>query len=111
MCLVAAGFEEAAGVLLADRSKRPCGGLGERFQSSCLRRSDEVLYLGEGFFYGVEVRRVGRKEPQLASLLFDEMPTVAPSFLLAGLQPHRRSHSWHPFSSMRSLTQLLLCKD
>src|SRR5687768_17567711 len=81
MSLVAAGLEEAAGVLLADRSKRPCGGCEERFQSSCLRLSDEVLYLGEGFFYGVEVRRVGR------------------------------SHSWHPFSSMRSLTQLLLCTD
>ncbi len=72
--LVAAALKEAAGVLLADRSKRFYGGLEERFQGSCLRLPDEVLHLGEGLLYGVEVRRVARQKPQLASPLLDEAP-------------------------------------
>jgi hypothetical protein len=34
----------------------------------------EVLHLGEGLFYGVELGRVARQQPQLASLLLYEVP-------------------------------------
>ena len=71
--LVAALLKEAPSVLLADRSERLRGGFEECLEGPRLRLSQQVFHFGEGSFYGVEVRSVARKVPQLASLLLDEL--------------------------------------
>src|SRR5215218_6889227 len=75
--LVAAMLEVAQSIIGADRPKRPCRGLKQRLKRPRLGLPKKRLHLGEGFLYGVEVRRVGRKEPQLAAPLFDEIPHPA----------------------------------
>src|SRR5215208_6224432 len=35
---------------------------------------EDVLDLGEGFLYGVKVRRVGRQVDELTALIFDQLP-------------------------------------
>jgi hypothetical protein len=69
--------EVAAGVIRADRPECLFGGLKKRFQDPGLRPPQQGLYLREGLFYGVEVRRVGRQQPQLAAPLFDELSDPA----------------------------------
>ena len=66
--------EEAAGVLDRDRRQRPVCGFEERPSRPRLRPPQQALDLGEGFLYGVEVRRVGREEQNLGPLLLDQLP-------------------------------------
>src|SRR3954451_3410487 len=56
----------------ADRLKCLCCGFEECLKGPCLRFPQEILYFGEGSFYGVEVQRVAAQKPQLVSSLFDE---------------------------------------
>src|SRR5829696_3223885 len=92
-------FEEAPGVLGADRRYRCTYCFHQRFLGSGRGLAKEILYLRERLLDRVVVRRVGRQVDELASLLLDELsyplgsmcPQVIHDHYLPFLQ-HRREH-------------------
>src|SRR5829696_2350993 len=59
--------------MLAHRRKRCPSGIYQRLEAPGLSPPQQRLRLGEGLFYGVEVRRVGRQENQRAAAPLDEL--------------------------------------
>jgi hypothetical protein len=66
-------FKEATGVLGGDRRKRLTDRLDQGFFRPGFGFAHKPLDLREGFFYGVEIRRVGRQVDELAASLFDQL--------------------------------------
>ena len=71
-------LKEAACITRPHRLKRLAHRLYERLAATRPGTSQQPLYLGERFFYGVEVRRVGRQVAQLAAPTFDQLLTRGP---------------------------------
>jgi hypothetical protein len=79
-------LEKATGVLGAERRDRRPDGLKQGFAATRLDLAYQVLYLAEGFLYGVEVRRVGRQVQKLAASPFDELSYPLSFVGLVGLK-------------------------
>ena len=65
-------LEKAPRVASTDSRERLPHRLHQGLAGSGLDFAEEVLYLGEGFFDGVKVRRVGRQVQQLCSSLLEQ---------------------------------------
>src|SRR3712207_6809272 len=74
LCAVAAVLEEAASVARCQRLESSTDRLYECPASTCPGSPQERLELGERFFDGVEIGRVGRQVDELAAPLLDELP-------------------------------------
>src|SRR5215218_189401 len=66
--------EVATCVFSANRPEGLFGGLEQRLKRPRLSPPQQGLLQGEGLLYGVEVRRVGWQQPQLAAPLLDQLP-------------------------------------
>jgi RTX calcium-binding nonapeptide repeat (4 copies) len=71
--VVAAMLEEAPSVVCRYPIQRPTHRFQQGFSGARSSPAQQRLYLGECFFYGIEIGRVGRQVHQLAPPSFDEL--------------------------------------
>ena len=82
-------LKEAPGVTSADRRDRPSHRLYRSLAGPSLGFAQDTLDLGEGFFDGIEVRRVGRQVQELGSPLLDQLAYPLSLVGRAGRPPRR----------------------
>ncbi len=70
--LIASVGEPARRIFGRDGRQRSLYGLHQCLVSTYADLTHELLYLAEGFLYGVQIRRVAGKESQLAATLLNE---------------------------------------
>src|SRR5215211_7688030 len=89
---VAAMLEEAPSVARRHRVERPTHRLYERLAGARPGSAQQRLELGEGFFDGVEIGRVGRQVQKLAAPPLDEL--AHPGAFVSGEVVHHYYSSW-----------------